>query len=103
MTITMSKRDYSFTDIDQIHNGAMCMILHLHNNTTGTDRYLISTDVIHGGWIGPEGRSFHGTTYDVDAESTCTGLGTFILISDTETESGDHILEFTDDLNPDLP
>ena len=103
MTILLSKKDYDWnkTEIDACLRGEMCKITRIKDTESGEITYAICADVTEGGWTTPGGRRFHGHS----VEETCTldNLGTFYLIRATETGDGGCLLEFTDDLNPDLP
>lgn len=103
MTITLTPTEASVNmhSIQAAKNGEMCKIAEHFNVKDGRTYHVISPDVTKGGWSLPEGNSFHGSWTDGDWRQT--GLGTFYLISCTGTRGGGCILEFTDDLNPDLP
>ena len=80
--------------------GEMCKILKTEDILTGSVSYTIDTDALRG-WSFLSDHSFHGT--DDNGTWRRTGLGVFLLIQKTEDSVGGCTLEFTEDLNPDLP
>ena len=78
MTITLDKNNYRSCrhTLDDVYHGEMCKILETRDVLTGYVSYHFDTDVTRG-WSFPSDHSFHG-------HDGC-------------------VLEFTDDLNPDLP
>lgn len=103
MTIFLSPKNYSWmrTEIDACRLGEMCKIMKVEDRTTKDVWYEISADTTQGGWSTRSGRAFHPV--EIDGNLVRTGLGTFHHIRDMETSAGGCMLEFTDDLNPDLP
>lgn len=102
MTITLDKNNYRSCrhTLDEICHGEMCKILSMRDVLTGYVSYHFDTDVTRG-WSFLSDHSFHG--HDDNVTWTRTGLGVFVLIRLIETDDGGCVLEFTDDLNPDLP
>ena len=103
MTITLSPKNYAWmrTEIDACRRGEMCKIMKVEDRATKETWYEICADVTEGGWTTRSGRAFHPVM--IDETSKRTGLGTFYYIRDMMTDSGGCLMEFTDDLNPDLP
>ena len=103
MTIRLSPRNYADNrhEVFACARGEMCKIMKIDDMQTGKTLYFICADITQGGWTVPGGRKFH--VHEIDETCRRTGLGTFYLIRSTETSDGGCILEFTDDLNPDLP
>ena len=102
MKIVLSPKNYNWmaSVIDAIRRGNMCKIMKIENAATKEIWYEICDDV-SAGWTTETGRAFHPVM--IDDDKRMTGLGTFYYVSDTKTGTGDYILEFTDDLNPDMP
>ena len=103
MKITLTPAEVSAckTAIQDAKRGEMCKIMKIENIVTGQTEHIINPDVTQGGWAtSDDGRSFHGSR--TDGSWRKTGLGTFYLINATDTDDGGMILEFTDDLNPEL-
>lgn len=103
MKITLSHAEALACQIDirKCIFGEMCKIAEIKNLQTGKVSHIISSHVTGGGWeFGPI-RSFHGTHNN--GKTVMTGLGTFYLISHEKTDDGGYVLEFTEDLNPDMP
>ena len=101
MIINLTAKDYikNHEQIDLCY-GEMCKILKTEDVLTGSISYTIDTDVLHG-WSFLSDHSFHGTDDNVSWRRS--GLGVFLLIQKTENPDGSCTLEFTDDLNPDVP
>lgn len=101
MTITLNPANYrhSLPQIRECLRGEMCKIMKYERDTPATStKYVIDTDVITG-WFDT---GFYHLTGN-DGSWHVTGLGVFLLIRKMATQDGGCILEFTDDLNPDLP
>ena len=102
ITLTAAEVSACKTAIQDAKRGEMCKIIKIEHILTGQTEHIISPDVTHGGWATSSGaRSFHGSC--TDGSWRKTGLGTHYLINATDTDDGGMILEFTDDLNPELP
>ena len=103
MTLQLSQKDYfmNHSEIDACLRGEMCKIMRIHDYYSGETLHLICADVTCGGWTSASGRRFHVHDYDGTCERT--GLGTFYLIRMSRPDDDHFVLEFTDDLNPDLP
>lgn len=103
MTILLTQENYSRMkpEIDAARRGEMCKILKVEDREAKETWYEICADVTEGGWTTESGREFH--PIQIDGAYVRTGLGTFHHIRDMETDNGGCLLEFTDDLNPDLP
>lgn len=103
MTILLTKKNYDSckSEIDACRRGEMCKIMRIDNHSGVNSWYEICADVTQGGWTTPTGREFHCVS--IDENGRHTGLGTFYHIRDMMTDDGGCLLEFTDDLNPDLP
>lgn len=101
MTITLTAGNYDScrSKIRECLRGELCKIMKYEDDisSVGT-KYVIDTDVITG-WF--DTGLYHLTGND--GSWRVTGLGVFLLIRKTDTYDGGCILEFTDDLNPDLP
>lgn len=102
MVITLSKEDLNRnrSEIKQCVLGEMCKILQIDDVLTGKREYMIDTDVTSG-WDFFLDKSFHGRTDNVTWKRS--GLGVFLLVRKTDNADGGCTLEFTDDLNPDVP
>ena len=87
--------------IDAALRGEMCKIMRIENLCTGEIEHFVSPACPGSGWHFNSKESFHGNQTDGPWDKT--GLGTFYLITATDTDDGGMILEFTDDLNPELP
>lgn len=103
MTILLSAKNYQQNkdDINACRQGAMCKIMKIEDRRSGQSVYFISADIEQGGWTCRSGRAFH--SIELDESCVRTGLGTFYLIRDMMTNDGGCLMEFTDDLNPDMP
>ena len=101
MTITLTKDNYEFNrhQLDLCNRGELCKIISIEDVLTGTIEYVICSDVLSGWPMDPP--SYHGTVDNGTWHKT--GLGVFLLVRKTENPDGGCTLEFTDDLNPDLP
>ena len=87
--------------IDAAMRGEMCKIMNLENLNTGETEHFVFPACPGSGWCFNDGESFHGN--QTDGPWHKTGLGTFYLITATDTDDGGMELHFTDDLNPELP
>lgn len=103
MTIKLTQKNYLWmlSEIESCRNGEMCKIMKVINKDTDETWYEISADVTGGGWTTRSGRAFHPV--EIDGPVKRIGLGTFILVRDMMADDGGCLMEFTDDLNPDLP
>lgn len=103
MTIVLSPKNYAWmkNEINLCRGGEMCKIMKIEDRATKDVWYEISADTTGGGWTTRSGRAFH--LVEIDGNQCRTGLGTFHYIRDLESSTGGCMLEFTDDLNPDLP
>lgn len=99
--LTPHEYDMNRNDIEECLRGELCKIMRIEDKTTGQVQHFISADVTEGGWTSRSGRAFH--PHDMIDNDRWTGLGTFFLIRATELPDGGCLLEFTDDLNPELP
>jgi hypothetical protein len=109
MTITLTANEYDASRhaIQEGVLGEMLRIMRIKHIKTGEIEHVIFPAInrvepsLSGGWPFSSGRSYHGS--EINGQWEKTGLGTFYLIRKTDTNDGGCVLEFTDDMNPDLP
>lgn len=101
MTIHLTKENYN-QNREQIDlcAGELCKIQKTEDLQTDAITYTIDTDTLTG-WPFLSNIKLHGTS--IVGSRRMTGLGVFLLIQKTEEPDGGCTLEFTDDLNPDIP
>lgn len=103
MTLKLTAKDYAMNEavLRDCFQGQMCKILRIADKTTGETLHMFCTDITQG-WAQDDGEHLYHFTR---LEGTCNvcGLGVFLLIRKLDGDEDGCTLEFTDDLNPELP